>query len=208
MGSVSASQTQDRPGRQGSLQKSPPILFFRHGTTSFEETEHQFPLEKTAHDEKSFHDFGKTVCWDKLIRLHASEPCFEEAATASLIMEFLELWKEKPSTSLLSRYRDAAEQTGTLDSAGKYDPKKHNKLVKTIFACYDKLRDEEDGRSGIISLMSNPDPRVRLWAATHSLQWIPNIARRVLEELRDAGGPGSFEAEMTLKEFGLGRLSF
>ena len=52
------------------------------------------------------------------------------------------------------------------------------------------------------------DQRERCTAAAHSLQWTPETARGVLEDLRDSNGRNSFEAEMVLREYDNGRLSF
>ncbi len=79
----------------------------------------------------------------------------------------------------LARYRDAAAGTG------EREPKKANEWHNKMHACFKLLRETEAGRRGITSLISDRDPHVRCWAAAHSLQWAPEIARRVLEELRN-----------------------
>lgn len=103
---------------------------------------------------------------------------------------------------LLQNYRDGAAGTG--------DPvaKVANKWQKKMHACYKILRETEEGRNGIIALMTDDDCGVRVWAAAHSLRWASELARQTLEQLRDSGGERSFEAEMTLKQFDKGCLSF
>jgi hypothetical protein len=103
---------------------------------------------------------------------------------------------------LLSMYRQAAHGTSVRD------PDAANRSHDTMHACYKILRQTEEGRRGIVSLMDDVSPHVRLWAAAHSLQWIPDRARACLEALRESGGPGAFDAEITLEEFSKGSLRF
>ena len=103
---------------------------------------------------------------------------------------------------LLEEYRRAAE--GTSDP----DPREANRCHDKMHAAYKALRESEAGRMGIASLVSHESPHVRCWAAAHSLQWQPESARIVLERLRDDRGPCSFDAEMTIKEYDKGRLSY
>ncbi len=97
---------------------------------------------------------------------------------------------------------DAAERTSDAD------PKEANRWAKQLHSHYELLRESEAGRRGISALLTDPSPHVRVWAAAHPLAWDPKTAQRTLEELRDARGPCSFDAEMALKEFGRGTLSF
>ena len=103
---------------------------------------------------------------------------------------------------ILANYRDAAIGTAALDST------QNNMCVDRLHSCYKILRETDDGRAGIISLISDENPHVRGWAAAHSLEWAPQIAKLALEDLRDSDGPASFSAKWTLKEFSKGRLSF
>lgn len=102
---------------------------------------------------------------------------------------------------LLQRYRYGAEGTSYSD------PKLANRSHDAMHASYKRLRDTAEGRAGIMSLMSDTSPHVRVWAAAHSLQWNMPVARRVLETLRDSGGPCSFTAGITLEEFDRGKLN-
>lgn len=105
--------------------------------------------------------------------------------------------------TLAEQYRKGA--VGTADIS---DPEKANKCQAQMHACYKILRETDAGRESIVALMSDVEPSVRCWAAAHSLQWRPQLARRVLEALRDSQGPYSFSAEMTLEEYDKGRLTF
>ena len=105
--------------------------------------------------------------------------------------------------NLTERYRQGA--VGTADIS---DPKKANKCQGQMHACYKILRETEAGRESVVALMSDVEPSVRCWAAAHSLQWKPDLARRVLEALRNSQGPYSFTAEMTLDQYDKGCLTF
>ena len=106
---------------------------------------------------------------------------------------------------LLHRFRETAIANAEW---ALRDPEKANRAYYEGLACYKVLKDTEQGRKGIIELMDDEDPYVRLVAAAHSLQWAPKAARRVLEELRDSDGPGAFSAKWTLIEYDKGRLTF
>ena len=105
---------------------------------------------------------------------------------------------------LIAEYRQAA-----LASDELVDVPRQNQSADTVHACYKLLRATEEGRIAIVELMSDPSPHVRAWAAAHSLAWSPAIAKKVLEALRDEDVfPYSFDAQLTLKEFEKGTLSF
>ena len=103
---------------------------------------------------------------------------------------------------ILKLYRTAAERTS--DS----DPEKANMWQRKMHSYYKVLRSTREGRESIVSLLSDPSPHVRVWAAAHALQWAPEVSKSTLQAMRDGGGPCSFDAKMTLKEFEKGRLSF
>jgi hypothetical protein len=103
---------------------------------------------------------------------------------------------------VLAQYKDGA--LGTSDR----DPRKANKAQARMHAAYKSLRETVEGREAILSLLDDPSPHVRCWAAAHSLEWNEVAAVTVLEGLRESRGPCSFDAEMTLAEFRKGQLSF
>lgn len=89
------------------------------------------------------------------------------------------------------------------------NPKAQNKAARKMQAWYRILCATEDGKAGLISLMSDCDAGVRLSAAARCLQWVPDQAESVLEALRRMSVfPISFDAEMTLEEYRKERLSF
>jgi HEAT repeat protein len=104
---------------------------------------------------------------------------------------------------VVEQYRQGAIGTGDIS-----DPKKANKSARQMIAAYRILRETEEGRQAIASLLQDDEPSVRCYAAAQCLQWKPDVAHRVLEALRDSQGPFSFDAEMTLKEYEKGRLTF
>ncbi len=106
-------------------------------------------------------------------------------------------------TILTKRYRQGA--IGTSDIS---NPEKANRYQSQMHDCYKILRETDAGHDAIIALMDDVEPSVRCWAAAHSLKWKPECACKVLRALRDSGGPYSFTAEMTLKEFEKGKLNF
>ena len=105
-------------------------------------------------------------------------------------------------SELLEKYREAAEGTA------EQNPKIQNKWADELHRYYKLLRATDEGRSAIMTLLTDPSPHVRVWAGAHSLEWAPAAARAALEILRDSDGPCSFDAKMTLREYDRGRLRF
>jgi hypothetical protein len=74
------------------------------------------------------------------------------------------------------------------------------------------LRQTQEGRRTIERLAQDPDPEVRIWAATAMVLWDKPRARQILVELRDADYPGypapsaSFAAKWTIIELDRGAL--
>jgi hypothetical protein len=105
---------------------------------------------------------------------------------------------------LLAQFRQAAEQAAVLS-----DPSIQNRAARKVQEYYKLLCTSAEGKAGIMALMEDTNPNVRLCAAARSLQWAPAQARKVLQALcHDKVFPHSFDAEMTLEEFDAGNLSF
>ena len=81
-----------------------------------------------------------------------------------------------------------------------------NRLVREAQRLQKQLRLTAQGRAVIERLAADQDPLVRVWAATHALQWNPDAARSALAEVRDAGREGSFDARMVLEQYAAGTL--
>ena len=82
-----------------------------------------------------------------------------------------------------------------------------NRQVDRRQRAYLRIRSTSSGRALVRRLSLDADPRIRAWAAADLLGWDPEAGRDILTRLRDSGGPGSFEAKMTLTEFERGELS-
>jgi hypothetical protein len=99
-------------------------------------------------------------------------------------------------------YRQAAEITGDADVAVA------NQAHDELHEAYKLLSSTPQGREAIQRLMIDQNPRVQCWAAAHSLFWVPDTARSVLEALASGDDFLAFEAKITLREFDAGRLTF
>jgi hypothetical protein len=109
----------------------------------------------------------------------------------------------KATADLINEYRDTAV---AWDQAQR-DAKRANPLFVRLHALYKQLRTDDAGRTGIEALMVHPSAGVRLTAACHSLDWAPEAAQQVLEEI--ASGPGLYavSAKYTLIEYRKGSLN-
>ena len=76
-----------------------------------------------------------------------------------------------------------------------------------MVAIYRKLR-ERGAQQSLLSLLDHADANVKVWAAARALEFAPNKAERVLDELRHGTGIASLNAEYTLREWRKGTLSF
>ncbi|MER7243309.1 hypothetical protein [Kribbella sp. NPDC000426] len=101
------------------------------------------------------------------------------------------------------RYRALA-----LDwAAAKGEPKKANRIFKEHHGLYREIRDLELGCRVIESLLDDPEPSVRLLAATHALPFASARAEAVLRDLERGNGLYAMDAKYTLINFRTGRLN-
>lgn len=109
---------------------------------------------------------------------------------------------------LSAQYEEAAGLHGEASRTG--NSRAANAQYKRIVAAWKELRGKgEAGRAVLLHLMGNSNPDVRLWAASHVLEFDPGAAEAELNRL--ASGPPSlvrFDAELTLKEWRAGNLTF
>jgi hypothetical protein len=103
--------------------------------------------------------------------------------------------------TLIEKYRVSSAKHGRAISEGR--PGAANKEFDTLVELRKELRSRgEEGWQGLRSLLLDPEPGTRYWAATFLLEFAPHEAERVLGEL--ASIPKSlvgFSAEMVLKKW-------
>jgi hypothetical protein len=119
-------------------------------------------------------------------------------------MASLNLSQEDTST-LLARYVDAAKSHGQASLRG--DHRAANREYASIRAVWQALRGRDQGVA-ILTLLAHSDASVRLWAASHALEFAPDRAEPVLEALAKASGPAATDARMTLRQWRRGELRF
>jgi hypothetical protein len=110
--------------------------------------------------------------------------------------------------TLVGWYARAAEAYGATN-----DPRAGNRQHDIIAAIYHELRGRGgDAQRALLKLRSHPSGSVRGWVGAHALEFSPDDGVEILEEV--AKGPteppafAGFDAEMTLREWRLGRLRF
>jgi Domain of unknown function (DUF2019) len=109
--------------------------------------------------------------------------------------------------TLVDAYREAAKQHGEATENG--DRKKANKSAELVSAIYSELRRRgPDAQRHLLSLTTDPTPGVRLWAASHALEFSPAEGENTLERLIVEGRLLGLSAQTTLKEWRAGRLRF
>jgi hypothetical protein len=78
-------------------------------------------------------------------------------------------------------FRRAAASWATVGN----DARAANRLWKEEIGFYAQLREATEGRNAIAALQADPDPWVRVDAATATLEWDPESAAGVLQALID-----------------------
>ena len=115
-------------------------------------------------------------------------------------------YKNMSIDELIEKYRQGAIIHSDL-SDPKMAKKGHNQAYKSGRI----LRESQEGREALMNLMEDAEPNVRCWAATQCLQWKPDVARRVLEELRDSPKLDwwiSSDADIIMQQYASGQLKF
>jgi hypothetical protein len=110
-------------------------------------------------------------------------------------------------SELVATYRDAASAHG--DATEQADYKAANEMAETVAIVYSQLRRRgRQAQEQLLSLLGDPEPGVRLWAASHALEFAPAEGEAALEQLRAIGKLVGLSAETTLREWREGRLRF
>lgn len=109
---------------------------------------------------------------------------------------------------MVAKYAKAASLHGRATREG--DQELANRSYQRMARVCRALRERgPDAQSALLPLVSDPDPAVRGWAASHALEFAPEVASQALSEL--ASGPPSPErlsAEVVLREWRRGALKF
>ncbi|NVJ09622.1 DUF2019 domain-containing protein [Myxococcus sp. AM001] len=109
---------------------------------------------------------------------------------------------------LKSMYEEASSSHGEASASGNH--RAANAQYKRIAAAWRELRKRgSEGRSALTDLIRSSNPAVRAWAASHVLEFAPELAEAELERL--ASGPPSvtrLDAEVTLSEWRAGNFKF
>jgi len=110
--------------------------------------------------------------------------------------------------TLVQAYRECAAAHGRASFGGDY--KTANWNADLIAEIYRELRRRGvEAQAFILPLLNDDDPSVRVWTATHALDFAPDKGEPVLMELSKIGkGACRLDAEMTLIEWKNGRLKF
>jgi hypothetical protein len=83
-----------------------------------------------------------------------------------------------------------------------------NKLFDALHLVAVRLRETEEGRLGLETLLEHENRGVRLSAAAEALAWDSESAIATLEGLTSPRGRHSLSAGVTLSEYRAGRLRF
>jgi hypothetical protein len=115
--------------------------------------------------------------------------------------------KKASLDELLAAYLDAATTHGAATESGDY--KAGNKASDLIAAIYAELRRRgEDAQRSLLPFLGHDDPGVRLWSASHALEFAPSEGEAVLRALIPVGRFLGMSAKTTLTEWEKGRLRF
>jgi len=102
-------------------------------------------------------------------------------------------------------YRENAILHGEASQNGDYKSanKSHDIIIKTLY----KIRELDDvGNDALLTLTDDKDASVRVWAATHSLEYDTIKAEKTLSQLASCEGIIALGAEITLSEWKAGTL--
>jgi hypothetical protein len=103
-------------------------------------------------------------------------------------------------------YRD---ELVAMDSISLLDDRRArtwNRHVDRMQRAHLELRKSLEGRAAITAMISDRVRTVAHWSAAHALFWDEDLARAYLLAEAASQGVGSFDAQMTLREFDAGRL--
>ena len=104
---------------------------------------------------------------------------------------------------LVARYAEAARVHGEATVTGSHPA---NNEADLIAAAYRELR--RRGSESALLVLESKDEGVTAWAGAHALEFAPEQGEPVLAKLTESPGPLGFGAQITLREWRAGRLTF
>ena len=108
---------------------------------------------------------------------------------------------------LVEVYRDAAILHGEATETG--DHKTANICADLISEVYADLRQRgASAQRALLPLLTDPASGVRLWSASHALEFVPEEGEAILKKFASGETLLGSSAEMTLNEWRAGRLRF
>ena len=115
--------------------------------------------------------------------------------------------KKAELEELIKAYSEAAKIQGESTENGDY--KTGNKASDLLSAIYAELkRRGHDAQAALLPLLHNDDPGIRLWAASHAMEFSPSEGKPVLKALIPIGKFLGLCAKTTLSEWKKGNLKF
>ena len=105
---------------------------------------------------------------------------------------------------LVARYAEAAKVHGEATVTGSHPA---NNEADLIAAAYRELR-RRGSESALLVLLESKDDGVTAWAGAHALEFAPEQGEPVLAKLAESPGLLGFGAQITLREWRAGRLTF
>jgi len=106
-----------------------------------------------------------------------------------------------------NKYAHAAAAHGRATVEGDY--KTANKQYTILVDVYRMLRSRgPEAQRAVLTLLEHGDPHVRCWAASHALEFAPDLAERILSALAKGRGVAAPNAETILEEWKGGTLQF
>jgi hypothetical protein len=109
--------------------------------------------------------------------------------------------KAFPTERLVEEFRRLSAEHGHALEAGK--PRMANRKFDTLVAIRHELRSRgPEAQRQLLKLLADPEPSTRSWTARSVLEFAPNEAEQVLEELvRTQIGILRFTARLTLEQW-------
>lgn len=108
---------------------------------------------------------------------------------------------------LVEAYVGAAAAHSAATTAG--DDRPANDMAERVAALYAELRRRgSEAQRLLLVLLDHDKPGVRVWAASHALDFAPSAGEPVLRSLASEGSIVGFVAETTLEEWRSGLLRF